>query len=179
MMAVYNSIIPDLKAQQEVVARLIEILTAYRTQAEIKNWKYYGIKTTSGICHNKWDVVKSTYFEHWPDALYFSLIRKPMLKGEGVNEGWGNVHHARLELAETRNAVFLPYPEVFITGEIRKFITILGLKWDEKVMELFESKRYREGKREFVEDKMQGEYKHLMELSRKNFYNLFGETLEL
>lgn len=179
MMAVYNRIPPDLKEVGEMITRLREILRSYKTQAEEKNWKYYGIKTTAGICSNKWDVTKQTYFEEWPDALYFSLIRKPMLKGEGVNEGWGNVHRARKELAETRNAVFLPYPEVYITREIQKFVQALGLTWNEESMNLFHSKKYREGSRAISDPKMQGEYEHLLELGRKNFYNLFGETLSL
>ena len=179
MMAVYNTLVPNLEEQKKVVDRLIEILTAYRTQAEIHNWKYYGIKTTSGICTNKWDVIKSTYYEQWPDALYFSLLRRPVLCDGGVNEGWGNVYRARRELAETRNGVFLPYPEVYMTGEIRKFIAAIGLSWNDEVMELHESKRYKEGVRGISDDQMDREYEHLMDLSQRNFYNLFGETLEL
>ena len=180
MLGAYNDIPLDPEKVDEVVTRLRQILRAYREQAAEKHWKYYGIKTTSGICHNKWDRVKQTFFEEWPDALYFGLLRRPIFKGDqNQNEGWGNVYRARLELAETKQAVYLPYPEVFLTQEIQRFILGIGLPWKHEVMNIFASKRYREGGRDFQDEIMRGQYEHLLELSRRNFKNLFGETLEL
>jgi len=179
MMNVYNEIPVDPQKSKGVVRRIEEILRSYKSEADKHNWKYYGIKTSAGICANKWNTVKEVYYREWPDALFFSLIRKPVFSSDGNMEGWYNVLPARMEVLNTGRGVILPYPEIYMSGEIEKFIRAIGLSWTDSSMLLFKSKRYEEGVRDSSESEMQSQYEQILHISRENFQNLFGETLEM
>ena len=163
--------------------RLREVLRSYKTEAEKEDWRFYGIKTSSGICNPKWDAgeVGTLLKEEWPDAQYFGVIRKVNLGNPNAHDAWNSVWAGRKGMVE-RGGIFVPFPEAWQDGSIKELIETLGLTWTDEVYSIFEEPA-EEGKaplfspeefdnyfNQHPSEKEQREY--LISQSKKNFERL-------
>ena len=183
-MAGFNVVAPTREQCSAVIEKVKDILFSYKLEAEKQDWKCYGIKTTSGICANKWSLGVSRMFrEEWPDALYYGVIRQPdfgYYNKEGFDKGWSNVWAARKEIVD-RGGVFVPFPEAWLDKSIQKVVESAGLVWDEEALSIFQESAEEkvwscseEEKEEYFSinplEKEQREY--LMNKSNENLNNL-------
>jgi hypothetical protein len=136
LMAAFNS--PNLTevVRLNTLFKLRIIIRSYKEEAERLNLKFYGFKTTSGICSNKWGKgVGQVYEEEWPDALYFGVIREPDINAH-ADKGWNSVWTGRKGMVE-RGGIFVPFPDAWNDNSIKDIVEAIGLTWDDGVGEIF------------------------------------------
>jgi len=134
------------RPKEEWQPMLRDVLRSYRREAEVNDWKCYGIKTSSGICNPKWEMgVGKILQEEWPDSLYFGVIRKPYTENPTAYEGWKGVWAGRKGMVD-RGGIFIPFPDAWLDGSIKRIVELIGLDWNDKANEIFnepfEEKKY-------------------------------------
>jgi hypothetical protein len=108
------------------------VLQSYKIEAEIENWKVYGIKTTSGICKGKWDCgVGDILKEEWPTSLYFGVYREPNTRNPNSNLNWNSVWVGRKGMVD-RGGIFVRFPDCWRNGLIKEIVKAVGLSWKEE-----------------------------------------------
>jgi len=128
------------RPKEEWQLALRKVLQSYKAEAENENWKCYGIKTSSGICNSKWGMgVSDILKEEWPDALYFSVLRRPNVNHPDANDHWNSVWVGRKGIVD-RGGVFVLFPDAWLDGTIQKVIEASGLVWKEEAISAFEKR---------------------------------------
>jgi hypothetical protein len=137
MMAELNSDPLPPKEQWLGATKIRDVLRSYKSEAEVQNWSCYGIKTTSGICNPKWaGGVSQLFHEEWPEALYFGVIRKPVVTRGQANDNWNAVWVGRKGVVD-RGGVFVPFPEAWIDDSVREVVAAIGLTWNDEAYSIF------------------------------------------
>jgi len=173
--------------KEEWQSALREVLRSYKKEAEVQDWKYYGIKTTSGICNNKWTAgVSDILIEEWSDALYFGVIRPPNVRDSLANTNWNNIWTGRKGMAD-RGGIFVPFPDAWLNGSIQSLVKTIGLTWNGEVNSMFkhipnDTTPYTEEElynyfRKYPEELEQRIY--LYNKSKENTVNLWRRTNEV
>lgn len=129
-----------------------DILQRYNVEAERKNWKCVGIKTTHALHSPNWPVFKAAFKKHWPDARWVITQRHPMgiihsTNSEGrwsperIMKSIESCHPAIREYVYEWKAKEFFYPQDWLSGRIAEKVEELGLTWTKEAEELFDEGR--------------------------------------
>lgn len=136
----------------EGFSRITEILDSYIKEALVKHWNCFGVKVTHALQEPCFIPFLNAFDLLWGrDIVYIITTRSIEAIIDSTNdEEWGpNKVRASIDstyyniglLSYMRNVFILKYPWSWIDGRIEFLMNYLGLMWNTKAKDLFDSNR--------------------------------------
>jgi len=152
---------------------LSAILRKYNKEGMKNGWEHWCIKTTSGICPNKWPKVRLIFDEELPEAIYIGVIRKPL--SDGTFDNWMSTIEARLDIVDRLGGVYFPFPDIF-TSQLHTlktfFETCLGLNWNPYIECIYDPDKHTHVADSIDNKNLKKQYDYLIQKSRVNILAL-------
>ena len=137
------------RGNQELLAGARAVLRAYKEQAELNSWKFYGVKITHILQETCWKHLSPIFEDVWSPYDIVIQLRHPLeiIKSTTLRaSSWGadrvlesieQTYSTLLKLTDKKNVHLLIFPVSHTDGKVQELVTKLGLTWNRGASKLF------------------------------------------